>query len=51
MRPVLRFLRLSQYPILKQLKLEQALLRVAQGSWLLVNDGTPEPAIVMGISG
>lgn len=51
MRPVLRLLRLSQYPILKQLKLEQALLRVAQGSWLLVNDGTPDPAIVMGISG
>lgn len=50
-RPVVQFLRLTRYPIFEQLKLEQALLRVAKGSWLLVNDGTPDPAIVMGVSG
>lgn len=50
-RPVFKLLRLSQYPILEQLRLEQALLRVDRGSWLLVNDGTPDPAIVMGVSG
>ena len=29
----------------------QALLRVSSDNWLLVNDGTPEPAIILGISG
>jgi len=50
-RPIFKLLRLSQYPILEQLRLEQALLRVDRGSWLLINDGTPDPAIVMGVSG
>ncbi len=46
-----KLLRLARYPIFKQLQLEQALLRCTDSSWLLVNDGTPDPAIVMGISG
>lgn len=48
---ILKFLRLARFPILRQLQLEQALLRVSDASWLLVNDGTPDPTIVMGISG
>jgi len=44
-------LRLSGMPILQQLRLEEALLRADAGNWFLLNDGTPEPAVVMGISG
>ena len=49
--PVVRLLRLKQFPILQQLRLEEALLRADSGNWCLLNDGTPDPAIVMGISG
>ena len=48
---VVRLLRLRGYPILRQLQLEEALLRADAGNWFLLNDGTPEPAIVLGISG
>ena len=51
MGPALRLLRLRRMPILQQLQLEEALLRADGGNWYLLNDGTPEPAIVMGISG
>ena len=44
-------LRLRGYPILQQLRLEEALLRADKANWCIVNDGTPSPAIVMGISG
>ena len=47
----MRVLRLSGMPILQQLRLEEALLRADAGNWFLLNDGTPEPAVVMGISG
>ena len=50
-RPLVRVLRLSGVPILQQLRLEEALLRADAGNWFLLNDGTPEPAVVMGISG
>lgn len=43
-------LKLSRYPIFKQLQLEEALLRTDHRNWCLINDGT-SPAIVMGISG
>jgi len=46
-----RVLRLAGMPILQQLRLEEALLRADAGNWFLLNDGTPEPAVVMGISG
>lgn len=41
---------LRNYPILHQLQLEEALLRVDERNWCLINIGSP-PAIVMGISG
>lgn len=43
-------LKLDGVPILEQLRIEEALLRVGLGNWCLVNSGAP-PAIVMGISG
>lgn len=46
-----QLLRLRGVPILQQLNLEEALLRGTQGNWMLLNDGTDERAIVMGISG
>lgn len=49
-QPIIHLLQLSQYPILAQLQLEEALLRADDRSWCIVNFGTP-PAIVMGISG
>ena len=44
-------LRLRGHPILQQLQLEEALLRADKANWCIINDGTPSPAIVMGISG
>lgn len=49
-KPRLNLLRLTQFPILEQLQLEEALLRADEGNWCLLNSGT-SPAIVMGISG
>ncbi len=43
-------LQLSHYPILKQLELEEALLRSDRKNWCLINEGST-PSIVMGISG
>ncbi len=43
-------LRLSNYPILKQLELEEGLLRGDTRNWCLINEGST-PSIVMGISG
>lgn len=42
-------LRLDGWPILRQLQLEEALLRTDTGNWCLLNQGSP-PAIVLGIS-
>lgn len=44
------FLELRNCPIEAQLKIEEALLRVGEGTWCLMNRGTA-PAVVMGISG
>jgi lipoate-protein ligase A len=46
---MLNLLFLEGFPILSQLKLEEALLRADHQNWCLVNAGSP-PAIVMGIS-
>jgi hypothetical protein len=46
-----RLLRLRGVPVLEQLRLEEALLRATSQNWLVVNDGTPGPTVVMGISG
>lgn len=43
------FLRLNRWPILKQLHLEEALLKGTEENWCLVNWGAP-PAFVLGIS-
>lgn len=47
----LRLITTSQIPILRQLRLEEALLRASTGNWCIINDGSAVPAIVMGISG
>jgi hypothetical protein len=49
--PLVRLLRLSGVPILQQLQLEEALLRATQHNWMLINDGSVQEAIVMGVSG
>jgi hypothetical protein len=49
--PVLNLLRTSRLPIIAQLRLEEALLRTSTENWMLINDGTVQPAIVLGISG
>ena len=46
-----RLLRLRGMPILEQLRLEEALLRATNQNWMVLNDGTPGPTVVMGISG
>lgn len=48
---VVKLLRLQGVPILRQLLLEEALLRADGSNWCLVNNGTSVPAIVIGISG
>lgn len=48
--PSLNVLQLAEYPIFKQLQLEEALLRADTQNWCLINIGTPT-SIVMGISG
>lgn len=46
----LHYLELRNFPILEQLRLEEALLRVDDRNWCLINRGSPR-SIVMGISG
>lgn len=50
MKPNIHLIHLEHYPIFAQLQLEEALLRVDNRNWCLINAGSP-PAIVMGISG
>lgn len=45
------FLHLKNYPIHKQLELEKELLQNTTHNICLINEGTPTPSIVMGISG
>ena len=48
---VINLLRLQGLPILKQLRLEEALLRADAGNWCILNDGSATAAVVLGISG
>jgi len=48
---LMRLLHLRGYPILSQLRLEEALYRAHSGSWMLINEPPPEKTIVLGISG
>ena len=49
--PIVNLLRLSGFPLLRQLWLEEALFRSHPGNWFVINDGVPDPTIVLGISG
>lgn len=46
----MNLLHLHNFPIFQQLQLEEALLRLDERNFCLINEGSP-PAIVMGISG
>ena len=48
---VVRLIQCRGMPILRQLQIEEALLRKSGDNWCLLNDGSSQPAIVMGISG
>lgn len=48
---VVRLLRLSRFPLLRQLEIEEALFRGHPENWFVINDGVAQPAIVLGISG
>lgn len=49
--PLINLLRLKGFPILQQLHLEERLLRTSPHNWCIINDGTIDPTIVMGVSG
>ncbi|KAJ1295875.1 hypothetical protein BS78_01G256500 [Paspalum vaginatum] len=49
--PLMRLVTMSGVPILRQLQLEEWLLRRSEDNWCLINDGTAPPTIVMGMSG
>ncbi|XP_022884504.1 uncharacterized protein LOC111401140 isoform X1 [Olea europaea var. sylvestris] len=49
--PLMNLVRLKGVPILQQLHLEERLLRTSSDNWCIINDGTDDPNIVMGISG
>lgn len=50
-QPILRVLRTSGLPILRQLKIEEYLFRGTHHNWFLLNDGSPSTSIVLGLSG
>eukprot|EP00898_Chlorokybus_atmophyticus_P001296 jgi/Chlat1/2167/Chrsp17S02734 len=50
-KPALALVRTAGLPILRQLRLEEALLRADDGNWAVINDGNAAVDIVMGISG
>ena len=48
---VVRLVRTAGLPLLRQLKLEEALLRADGGNWCLINDGAASATAVLGLSG
>ena len=46
-----RLVRTAGLPLLRQLKLEEALLRADGGNWCLINDGAASATAVLGLSG
>ncbi|KAJ1268566.1 hypothetical protein BS78_07G144900 [Paspalum vaginatum] len=50
-RPLMRLVTMRGVPILRQLLLDERLLRRSADNWFLINDGTTPPTIVMGMSG
>ncbi|KAL3844775.1 hypothetical protein ACJIZ3_002178 [Penstemon smallii] len=49
--PLINLIRLKGESILHQLHLEEMLLRTSSDNWCIINDGTIDPTIVMGVSG
>ncbi|GAB2269997.1 hypothetical protein Dimus_004912 [Dionaea muscipula] len=49
--PLMNLVRMKGAPILHQLHLEERLLRTSSENWCIINDGTSDPTIVMGVSG
>ncbi|CAH9120980.1 unnamed protein product [Cuscuta epithymum] len=49
--PLMNLVRLKGKPILEQLYLEERLLRTSSDNWCIINDGTDQPTVVMGVSG
>ncbi|GMP30578.1 hypothetical protein CsSME_00005185 [Camellia sinensis var. sinensis] len=49
--PLMNLVRFKGVPILKQLHLEEQLLRISSDNWCIINDGTNAPTVVMGLSG
>lgn len=47
----MNLVRMNRVPILQQLQIEETLLRTSSDNWCIINDGTPDPTIVMGMSG
>ncbi|KAK9003677.1 hypothetical protein V6N11_084311 [Hibiscus sabdariffa] len=47
----MNLMRFKGLPILKQLHIEEQLLRTSSENWCIINDGTNDPTIVMGVSG
>ncbi|KAL5230376.1 hypothetical protein ABZP36_029152 [Zizania latifolia] len=50
-RPLMQLVTMSGAPILRQLHLEERLLRCTGDNWCIINDGTAPATIVMGVSG
>ncbi|KAL6596253.1 hypothetical protein ACP70R_047617 [Stipagrostis hirtigluma subsp. patula] len=50
-RPLMRLITMRGEPILRQLHLEERLLRRTADNWCVINHGTAPPTIVMGLSG
>ena len=48
---LVRLVRTAGLPVLRQLKLEEALLRADGGNWCLINDGAASATAVLGLSG
>lgn len=49
--PLMNLIKTNGLPILQQLHLEEELLRTSKDNWCIINDGTDNPTIVMGVSG
>ncbi|PWA64333.1 biotin/lipoate A/B protein ligase family [Artemisia annua] len=49
--PLMNIVRMKGVSILQQLEMEECLLRTSSENWCIINDGTENPNIVMGISG
>ncbi|KAF2078184.1 hypothetical protein CYY_000474 [Polysphondylium violaceum] len=48
----IKLLKLNRYPILKQLQIEEAIYRSPNsGNWVVINKGTPDPTIIVGVTG